>query len=317
MSVISKDIIEATRYFIKLVELGSYSSVKKYYGVELNTIKNKIESLERFLDIKLIRNVQNRISPTTDGMKYYHSCNKTFKDLEDTIQNVKQSGFRERKSIKILGAPLFLKIVIDFVLPQIQEINNDESFNFALDSYQIDNLNGSQYQFDSYSVIQIFTKHLEFLDLDDWIVCSSVDSMNLPAHIYGNKEFIKDMHNNPERVVEAPIVFNKYDFSLGVTEFKHNSETYKFNLDNVKYTVDNEIQKANIIKSENVIGYMPKFYHNAVLRDFDNIAKIEGIEVEFPLEPHLVLVYKHSKYKDELINIVRAGIDKIKQKYTD
>lgn len=316
MSVISKDTIEATRYFLKLVELGSYSSVKKYYGVELNTIKNKIESLERFLDIKLIRNVQNRISPTTDGMKYYHSCNKTFKDLEDTIQNVKQSGFRERKSIKILGTPLFLKIVIDFVLPQIQEIN-DESFNFALDSYQIDNLNGSQYQFDSYSVIQIFTKHIEHLDLDDWIVCSSVDAIKLPAYIYGNKELIKEMHNNPQRIIESPIVFNKYDFSLGVTEFKHGAETYKFNLDNVKYTVDNEIQKANIIKSENVIGFMPKFYHNTVLRDHDNIAKVEGVEIEFPLEPHLVLVYKHSKYKNELINIVRSGIDKIKRKYVN
>ena len=34
MSAIHKDIIEATRYFLKLVELGSYSSVKKYYNVE-------------------------------------------------------------------------------------------------------------------------------------------------------------------------------------------------------------------------------------------------------------------------------------------
>ena len=121
----------------------------------------------------------------------------------DIIQNVKQSGFRERKSIKILGAPLFLKIVIDFVLPQIQEMS-DESFNFALDSYHIGNLNGSQYQFDSYSVIQIFTKHLEYLDLDDWIVCSSVDSIKLPACIYGNRNLIKEMHNNPQRIIDAP-----------------------------------------------------------------------------------------------------------------
>ncbi|ASG67123.1 hypothetical protein fh0823_20700 [Francisella halioticida] len=311
MSVISKDTIEATRYFLKLVELGSYSSVKKYYGVELNTIKNKIESLEKFLDIKLIRNIQNRISPTTDGMKYYHSCNKIFKDLENTIQNVKQSGFRERQSIKILGVPLFLKIVIDLVLPQIQKID-DELFNFALDSYQIDNLNGSQYQFDSYSIIQIFNKHLEFLDLDDWIVCTSVEAATLPAHIYGSKDFVKNMHNNPQKILEAPIVLNKYDFSLGITEFKHESETYKFNLNNVKYTIDNEIQKANLLKNENVIGFMPKFYYTTVLKDYSNLTKIEGIVVDYPMEPHLILVYKHSKYKKELINIVRSGIGKIK-----
>nr|WP_234384277.1 hypothetical protein [Francisella noatunensis] len=110
MSGINKDIIEATRYFLKLVELGSYSSVKKYYSVELNTIKNKIDALEKYLDLKLIRNVQNRISPTSDRMKYFHSCNKLVTDLENTIHNVKQSGFRQRQSIKVLGTPLFIKI---------------------------------------------------------------------------------------------------------------------------------------------------------------------------------------------------------------
>ncbi|AJI44559.1 LysR family transcriptional regulator [Francisella tularensis subsp. novicida] len=314
MSAIHKDIIEATRYFLKLVELGSYSSVKKYYNVELNTIKNKIEILEGYLDLKLIRNVQNRISPTSDGMKYFHSCNKIFNDLENTIHNVKQSGFRQRQSIKILGTPLFIKIIIDLALPQIQQINND-SFNFALDSYQVDNLNGSQFQFDSYNVIQIFNKHLEHIDLDDWIVCSSVDAVKLPAYVYGNREFVKDLHNNPEKVLEAPLVFNRYDFSLGINEFKHGDKHYKLNLDKVMFTVDNEIQKANLLKSENTIGFMPKFYYDAVLKDNDNIIKIEGFEIEFPLEPHLILVYKHSKYAEELIKIVRSGIKKIQIQY--
>jgi hypothetical protein len=67
---ISKDIIEGTRYFIKLVELGSYSAVKNLYAVELNTIKAKLELVEKYLDIKLIQNIQNKISPTANGVKY-------------------------------------------------------------------------------------------------------------------------------------------------------------------------------------------------------------------------------------------------------
>lgn len=314
MNTINKDIIEATRYFLKLVELGSYSSVKKFYNVELNTIKNKIEALEYYLDLKLIHNVQNRISPTSNGMKYYHSCNKIFKDLEGTIQNVKQSGFRERQSIKILGSPLFIKIIIDLALPQIQQINND-AFNFALDSYQIDDLKGSQYQFDSYTVIQIFNKHLEFLDLDDWIVCSSIDAIKLPGFLYGNKDIINAIGNDPKEIAKAPLVFNKYDFTLGINEFKIKDRTYKFNLDNVKYTVDNEIQKANLLKSENVLGFMPRFYYDAVLKDSDKIIQLKGVEIDFPLEPHLILVYKHSKYKDQLLKIIRNGIQKIQDLY--
>lgn len=46
-------------------------------------------------------------------------------------------------------------------------------------------------QFNSYNVIQIFNKHLEHIDLDDWIVCSSVDAVKLLAYVYGNRKFVK------------------------------------------------------------------------------------------------------------------------------
>lgn len=86
-------------------------------------------------------------------------------------------------------------------------------------------------------------------------------------------------------------------------------------IDNIKYTVDNEIQKANLLKSENVLGFMPRFYYNAVLKDSDKIIQLRGVEIDFPLEPHLILVYKHSKYKDQLLKIIRNGIQKIQDLY--
>ena len=81
------------------------------------------------------------------------------------------------------------------------------------------------------------------------------------------------------------------------------------------FTVDNEIQKVNLLKSENTIGFMPKFYYDAVLKGYGNIIKVEGFEIEFPLESYLILVYKHSKYKDELLKIVRSVIKKIQLQY--
>ncbi|MDE4990568.1 LysR family transcriptional regulator, partial [Francisella tularensis subsp. holarctica] len=77
---------------------------------------------------------------------------------------------------------LIIKIIFDLDLPQIPQINN-YAFNFAIDSYQIDNLNGIQFQFDYYNVIQIFNKHIEYIDIDDLIVCSSVDSVKLPSYV--------------------------------------------------------------------------------------------------------------------------------------
>ncbi|MDE4986450.1 hypothetical protein NAI35_11150, partial [Francisella tularensis subsp. holarctica] len=42
----------------------------------------------------------------------------------------------------------------------------------------------------------------------------------------------------PEHVLAAPLVFNRYDFSLGINEFKHGNTHYKLNLDKVMFTVD-------------------------------------------------------------------------------
>ena len=157
----------------------------------------------------------------------------------------------------------------------------------------------------------MFKEHLEFIDLDNWTVCKPVDAVKLPALLYGNKEFVKDLHNNPEKVLEAPLVFNRYDFSQSTDEFKHDNKSCKFNLDKIKFKVDNEIQKANLLMSENTIGFMPKFYYDAVLKECEDVVKIEGFEIDFPLESHLILIYKRSKYKDELLKIVREGIKKI------
>ncbi|WP_150468032.1 LysR family transcriptional regulator [Francisella sp. SYW-9] len=314
MDFIHRDIIEATRYFLKLVELGSYRGVKRYFLVEVNTIKYKIESLEEFLGIRLIKNVQNRITPTEEGGKFYNSCNRTVKDLENILQTVKKRGFKERKSLNILGVPLFMKIFMNRILPEIQKANK-KSINFTLNTYQADNLNGHQYQFDSYSVIQIFTKHLEYIDLDDWIVCASIDAIKIPAYLYGNDTTIKSIHDDPQKIIDAPFVFSSHNLTQRITEFKYKSKTYKFNLDNIKYIVDDEIQKANLIINENVIGFMPISYHDTILKDFKNITKIEHVEIEFPIYPYFILVYKHSDFRDELIRIIRSEIQKIQALY--
>ena len=128
----NKEVIEGTRYFIKIVELGSYSAVKNNCGVELNTIKAKIEVLEKYLDIKLIQNIQNKISPTANGFKYYHSCNEVVKDLEMTISGIKHNGFNERATLRILGSPIFIQSVIDLVIPKLEEsklTNNSYTLN--------------------------------------------------------------------------------------------------------------------------------------------------------------------------------------------
>ena len=307
---ISKDIIEGTRYFIKLVELGSYSGVKNFYAVELNTIKAKLETVEKYLDIKLIQNIQNKITPTVNGVKYYHSCNQIYKDLEKTISGIKHNGFKERQSLKFLGSPLFIQSVIDSVIPELENLGVNNC-NYMLSDYLLDNMSGFEYQLDKYDVIIIYTKNLEYISVDDWIVCSTLDSANIQVPLYASNEFIEkhDLNNNLSKIQELPIIFTNYDFTYRLLNYIYNNEKHKLPFENVKYMVDNQLHKAKLIQKGLGIGFMPVVHAESIALENKNISSIDGVQAYFYIEPQLVLINKDSKYLKELISIIRPVVN--------
>ncbi|AXA34648.1 LysR family transcriptional regulator [Francisella adeliensis] len=314
-SQISKDIIEGTRYFVRLVEQGSYSAVKNYYLVELNTIKAKIEILEKYLNIKLIQNIQNKISATTNGMKYYYSCSQLLKEFENTISSIKHNGFKEKPSLKILGSPIFIQNMIDEVIPSLEELGV-QNCNYILNDYLLDSLSGFEYQLDKYDVIQLYTKHLDYIASDDWIVCSTLDSANIKAKIYASNDFIKrnDLNEGINNLQNMPLIFNNYDFTYRILNYIHNDKKYDFAFDNVKYVVDNQLHKTKLIQKGLGIGFMPTIHAESQSLQEKNISAIDNVDAFFYIEPQLILINKNSKFLKELVNtirpVVKSWIDK-------
>lgn len=314
-SEINKDIIEGTRYFVKLVEQGSFSAVKNYYMVELNTIKAKIEMLEKYLDIKLIQNIQNKISATTNGIKYYHSCNQILKDFENTIKGIKHNGFKEKPSLKFLGSPVFIQNMIDEVIPLLDD-SGVQNCSYSLNDYLLDSMSGFEYQLDKYDVIHLYTKNIDYISSDDWIVCSTLDSANIKANIYASKEFIEkhDLNNNLNALQNAPLIFNNYDFTYRLLSYISKGEKYDFAFENIKYIVDNQMHKAKLIQKGLGIGFMPNVHAESLLSAEKNVAPINNVEAFFYIEPQLILINKNSKFLKELLDairpIVKGWIDK-------
>ncbi|QLE78374.1 LysR family transcriptional regulator [Francisella sp. Scap27] len=314
MKVIRKDIIEATRYFSKLVELGSYSAVKSYYDIQINTVKNKIELLEDYLDLKLTKPENNRILPTDEGLKFYHSCKEQLKGLENAIINVKDNGFEQREALKILGTSLFLRMLINNVLPDIRKISK-KPLNIYLNSYLNHDLNGREYNLDSYSIIEIYENDLQYIDLDRWIICYSVDDVIIPAHIYGKKDFVEQFHNSPKELLKANMIYHDYDFNLKKVKSLYDNSLYKLNRDKVVYIANTDSQKIPVLMNDNVLTIMSEYCYETLVSDFSNIKKVEGFEIDYPVESHMILVNRSSPYKRELIDIIRSGVKGIRIKY--
>lgn len=173
----NKDIIEETHYFIKLVELGSYTAVKNDCHVNLNTIKNKISRLEKYLETPLTKNVKNQVSATNFGMEYYNSCNKSYKQLENVVNKVKSDSKSVTSTLRILGAHAFMNIAVDHILPNLKEHFNQ----FVLNTYPFYEWTTSKHDLDQYNIIQMHSQNIQYLDLDQWIICHRIDLDTTPS----------------------------------------------------------------------------------------------------------------------------------------
>ena len=196
------------------------------------------------------------------------------------------------------------------IIPELEKFGVKDC-NYVLSDYLLDNMSGLEYQLDKYDVILIYTKNLDYISADDWIVCSTLDSANIEAPLYASNEFIEkhDLNNNIYKIQELPIIFNNYDFTYIVLNYIHNGETHKLPFENVKYVVDNQLHKAKLIKKGLGIGFMHVVHAKSLSLEDNDISAIENIQASYHIESDLVLINKDSKYLKELVNVIRPVVN--------
>ncbi|MEY8715879.1 LysR family transcriptional regulator [Francisella philomiragia] len=301
--VVDKNVIEGTRYFISLVDLGSYTAVKNYYSVEISTVRNKLELLESYLGVKLTTPSRNKIDITDDGKKYYLSCNKLYTDLQNTILSSKYKGIDKLKYIRLFGTRAF----VEYILPKIHQIDDKGEYTFTSDTYLLNQTISYLYQLCNYDVALIAAKDLEKIDQDNWIVCSTIDSVNLPSKIYVNQELINqyDLINNPENVFHLPFILRKDHtaFSLNVRiKGKDISKT----IENIKYLVEDDNYKVMLIGNGLGAGVLLDNYSQI---SKSNIIALDNIISETFHQKVAVIVSKHVSGKTKLIKFLRKQVD--------
>lgn len=306
--VVDKNIIEATRYFIALVEMGSYTAVKNFYSVELNTVKSKLEALEKFLDINLYQNVHNKIVITKNGMKYYHSCHKLYFDLEGIINRVKYKGLDNSFSIRILSTRAGLNFTIPYVLPKLNEINS--AYTFTFDSYFLYQNKSYHYQLDNYDIALINSKDLHLIDQDRWIVCYTIDSSNIRSNLYAKKQFIeKNNINGPDSIAKAPFIFRRDEMINHSFSFQDDKKDISYPINNIKYFVEDDTLKVKFVESGLGICVLPENTAKLLLEGKEEIIKIEGLTSDTFTEEQLIIVSKYLTDRKKIISVMRECFD--------
>ncbi|WP_150464855.1 LysR family transcriptional regulator [Francisella sp. SYW-2] len=301
--VVDKNIIEGTRYFISLVELGSYAAVKSYYSVEVNTIRNKLELLESYLGVKLIQSGSNKVEITKYGKKYYASCHKLYIDLENSILSSKYKGVDKLKYIRIFGTRTF----VNYISPAIHEVDPKNEYTFTFDSYLLSQANSYIYQLNNYDIAFIAFKDLDKIDQDHWMVCATIDSVNLPSKIYVNQELLDkyDLKSNPLNVFELPFIMRRDQpsFSLNITV---DGKSVNQQIKNIKYLVEDDGHKVSLIDKGLGAGVLLDNYAKI---SNSSIISIDSITTETFYDMQAVIVSKHLRNRTKIIEFLRKQMN--------
>lgn len=235
-----------------MVELGSYTAVKNFYSVEINTVRSKLEILEGFLGVKLTQANSNKIDITKDGMKYYSSCHRLYTDLESSILSAKHRGIDKLSYIRVFGTRVF----INYLLQNLHEMDKGEAYTFTFDSYLLYQSNTYFYHLNNYDIAIITSKDLDKIDQDRWIICTNIDSASLPSRIYAGEKLIKkyDLDNNPRNILKVPFVFRRDTMNDQSLNFKFDDDDSNFLIKNLKYVVEDDNQKIKLIQGNLAAG---------------------------------------------------------------
>ncbi|MED7788889.1 LysR family transcriptional regulator [Francisella sp. 19X1-34] len=304
--VVDRNIIEGTRYFISLVELGSYTAVKNFYSVEINTVRSKLEILESFLGVKLTQATSNKIDITTDGMKYYSSCHRLYTDLESSILSAKHRGIDKLSYIRVFGTRVF----INYLLQNLHEMDKNKTYTFTFDSYLLYQSNTYFYHLNNYDIAIITSKDLDKIDQDRWIICANIDSASLPSRVYAGEELIKqyNLDKKPKNILKVPFAFRRDTINDQSLNFTFDEDGSNFLIKNARYIVEDDSQKIKLIQNNLAAGVLVENYDEISESLF--MRQIKGISVKTFHDRQTIIVSKYLKDRTRIVKFLRDQIDK-------
>ncbi|MEK7943969.1 LysR family transcriptional regulator [Pigmentiphaga sp. YJ18] len=115
------DLLSAARIYTQVVELGSISAVARELDLGHASVRERIEKLEEFLQVRLLSRDANGLVCTEEGKTFYNHC-KTLLAAADAAVAVVRQGEQEdiRGSVRIASAQCFGEIVLPAILLRIR-----------------------------------------------------------------------------------------------------------------------------------------------------------------------------------------------------
>lgn len=244
--------IEKLKYFIDLVNNGSFTKTAKLNYVSQTTISQQIASLEKMYEVTLIDRDQKPVVPTEAGKLFYNEAKQVYERFE--LMEERMLALKEEK-IKIKIA--YTSIVdIDILAQLINELRDQSDLSIDVKKIHLSQLaealeNGSIDL--AISVDSEFANHpkIEWIELYSGYY-SAVVNKNHPLYSY--KKISKEqLYSFPIVMLSKEILGQSYEMMI------ENSKAEGF-VPNIACTASDTDEEIFLIQTENYIGFFPETF---------------------------------------------------------
>lgn len=128
------------KYFLSLVRTRNITQTANQLFVSPSTVSKNIHKLETFLGTKLIKPGRRGIELTTSGEFFYVKAKRIYKDIDDTVMDIKNSNLKALEPITIAFTGSLFEI--EFLSKFIQDLDNSLQPRINLEIFDPNDGNG-------------------------------------------------------------------------------------------------------------------------------------------------------------------------------
>lgn len=309
-TLLNGSVIEYLPILMAIVEKKSVRNTAEYLQTTPRYINNKMNQLERLLNIKIVTTSRHGTCLTKDGQLFYDRVVADYQSLSDKILQHFNDEHNEHKELKIFLPAAVSVTFSQIILPKMLKLYpklhiNMTSYNAAfLDIYGYN----IRQVIEHFDLIISYNLNNKFINIDDWTIkyCYKPE-----RRLYCSKAFM-DEHNlqeSLENITDCRLIVKKStDEEAGVIWLNHYNQgkiSLKFNN---TYKVENDIQKQNLIIQGVGIGLLEenKFFSERT----DSLVPLYNSYSDKNLDPLYLLLKDpfNNVYANDIVQIINESI---------
>lgn len=101
------DKLTATKYFINVVDTGSFSKTAQLLNLPISTVSRRVKDLEQHLGVKLIKRSTRYLSLTDLGRIYYNQVEQAVRDFDMADEMLRESSTTLSGKLRISALPSY------------------------------------------------------------------------------------------------------------------------------------------------------------------------------------------------------------------